>query len=155
MLKFLSIATSLILLSACSMTASIQGVTQNENEVITGTATGYLFGNGKFKLISNAGFICEGIYDYPDGISKPAIGGYSCDNGSQGDMVATTVTGTSGYGLAQHNNKQYVQFTFGNVPGYKNMSWSIVEELYSRMSQQMRGHIYYCEEYPDTLKCKR
>ena len=155
MLRLLSMALTIILLSACSITAPIQGVTQNENEVITGTATGYLSGNGKFKLISNTGFICEGIYDYPEGVSKPAVGGYSCDNGAQGDMVATTTTGISGYGFAQHNDEQYVQFTFGDIPSFKIMSWPTVKELYFNLSQQMQEHVYYCETYPETLKCKK
>ena len=155
--RFLSMAMAIMLLSAFSVSTHIKGITQNENEVITGTAKGYLWGSGQFKIISSSGFICEGIYDFIKGKSKPAIGGLKCDDGLQGDIVisALNATASTGYGIAQLNNKRYAQFVYGEVPHYKNMSWSTVKERYVNMSQQMQGHIYYCEEYPETLKCKK
>ena len=160
MLRFFSIVIAIILLSAFSITVPIKGIEQNENAVITGTAKGYLSGNGEFNIISNRGISCEGIFDYIEGKSKPAVGGFKCDNGMQGDIVlfALNVTGTRGYGLAQLNNETYAQFVYGDVPDFKNMSWSTVKERYINMSQQMQGHIsnlYYCEEYPETIKCKK
>ena len=160
MLRLLSIVVAIILLSAFSITVPIKGIAQNKNEVITGTAKGYVWGNGEFNIISNTGVSCEGIFDYIEGKSKPAVGGFKCDNGMQGDIVlfALNMTGTRGYGLAQLNNETYAQFVFGDVPDFKNMSWSTVKERYINMSQQMQGHIsnlYYCEEYPETIKCKK
>ena len=156
MARFLSIMLAVILLSAFSVTKHIKGITQNKNEVIRGTAKGYLWGSGQFKITSNSGFICNGIYEFAEGASKPAIGGLKCDHGPQGDVVISALnkTGSAGYGIAQLNNKKYAQFVYGEVPNYKNMSWNIVKERYSNMSQQMQGYINYCEKYPETLKCK-
>jgi len=156
MFRFLSIMLAVILLSAFSVTKHIKGITQNKNEVISGTAKGYLWGSGQFKITSNSGFICNGIYEFAEGASKPAIGGLRCDHGPQGDVVISALnkTGSAGYGIAQLNNKEYAQFVYGEVPNYKNMSWSAVKEQYSNMSQQMQGYINYCEKYPKTLKCK-
>ncbi len=156
MFRFLSIMLAVILLSAFSVTKHIKGITQNENEVISGTAKGYLWGSGQFKITSNSGFICNGIYEFAEGASKPAVGGLKCDHGPQGDVVISALnkTGSAGYGIAQLNNKKYAQFVYGEVPNYKNMSWSKVKERYSNMSQQMQGYINYCEKYPEALKCK-
>jgi hypothetical protein len=155
--RFLSMTMAIILLSAFSVAAHIKGITQNENEVITGTAKGYLWGSGQFKITSSSGFICEGEYKFTEGRSKPAVGGLKCDDGLQGDIVisALNATASTGYGIAQLNNKRYAQFVYGEVPDYKNMSWSTAKERYINMSQQMREHIYYCAEYPETLKCKK
>jgi len=154
-LRLLSMVMAIILLSAFSVTKHIKGITQNKNEAIAGTAKGYLWGSGQFKITSNSGLVCNGIYEFTEGASKPAVGGLKCDDGLQGDIVisALNVTGSAGYGIAQLNNKKYAQFVYGEVPHYKNMSWSMAKERYSRMSQQMEGHINYCEEYPKTLKC--
>lgn len=156
MFRFLTAVIVIILLSAFSVTKSIKGITQNENEVIIGTAKGYLWGSGQFKITSNSGFSCNGIYEFTEGASNPAIGGLKCDHGLQGDVVISALnkTGSAGYGIAQLNNKKYAQFVYGDVPDYKNMSWNTAKERYSNMSQQMQGHINYCEEYPKTLKCK-
>jgi len=156
MFRFLSIMLAVILLSAFSVTKHIKGITQNKDEVISGTAKGYLWGSGQFKITSNSGFICNGIYEFAEGASKPAIGGLKCDHGPQGDVVISALnkTGSAGYGIAQLNNKKYAQFVYGEVPNYKNMSWSTVKEQYSNMSQQMQGYINYCEKYPETLKCQ-
>lgn len=156
MFRFLSMVMAVILLSAFSVSKHIKGITQNENEVIIGTAKGYLWGSGQFKITSNSGFICNGIYEFTEGASKPAIGGLKCDHGPQGDIVISALnnTGSAGYGIAQLNNKKYAQFVYGDAPNYKNMSWNTAKERYSNMSQQMQGHINYCEEYPETLKCK-
>ena len=157
MLRLLSTVMAIILLSAFSITVSIKGIAQYENSVITGTAKGYLAGNGEFKIISNTGISCEGIFDYIKGRSKPAVGGFKCDNGMQGDILlfALNKIGTNGYGIAKVNNETYAQFVYGDVPDFKNMSWSTAKERYINMSQQMREHIYYCDEYPETLKCKK
>jgi hypothetical protein len=157
MYRFLSMAIAIILLSGFSITVPIKGIAQYENSVITGSAKGYLAGNGEFNIASNTSINCEGIFDYIEGKSKPAVGGFKCDNGMQGDIVlfALNKIGTKGYGIAHVNNETYAQFIFGDVPDFKNMSWSTVKERYVNMSQQMQGHIYYCEEYPETLKCKK
>jgi hypothetical protein len=156
MFRFLSMVMAVILLSAFSVTKHIEGITQNEDEVITGTAKGYLWGSGQFKITSNFGFICDGTYEFTEGASKPAIGGLKCDHGPQGDIVISALnnTGSAGYGIAQLNNKKYAQFVYGDVPNYKNMSWNTAKKRYSNMSQQMQGHINYCKKYPETLKCK-
>ncbi len=65
--RFLSMAMAIMLLSAFSVSTHINGITQNENEVITGTAKGYLWGSGQFKITSSSGFICEGIYNFTEG----------------------------------------------------------------------------------------
>ncbi len=157
MLRLLSILAAIFLLSAFSITVPIKGIAQNENEVITGTAKGYLSGKGEFIITSNTGVSCEGVFDYIEGRSKPAVGGFKCDNGMQGDILlfALNKIGTNGYGVAQVNNETYAQFVYGDVPGFKNMSWRIVKERYVNTSQQMQGYIYYCKEYPETLKCRK
>ena len=156
MFRFLSMILAVILLSAFSVTKHIKGITEDKNEVISGTAKGYLWGSGQFKITSNSGFICNGIYEFAEGASKPAVGGLKCDHGPQGDIVISALneTGSAGYGIAQLNNKKYAQFVYGEVPNFKNMSWSTAKERYSDMSQQMQGYINYCEKYPKTLKCK-
>ena len=157
MFRLLSIVIAIILLSGFSITVPIRGIAQYENSVLTGTAKGYLAGNGEFNIASNTSISCEGIFDYIEGKSKPAVGGFKCDNGMQGDILlfALNMIGTNGYGIAHVNNGTYAQFVYGDVPDFKNMSWSTAKERYVKMSQQMQGHIYYCEEYPETLKCKK
>lgn len=157
MLRFLSFVIAVILLSAFSVTKHIKGITQNKNEVIVGTAKGYLWGSGQFKITSNFGFICDGIYEFAEGASKPAIGGLKCNHGLQGDVVISALnkSGSSGYGIAQLNNKKYAQFVYGAVSNYKNMSWRTAKKRYLKMSKQMQGYINYCEKYPETLKCKK
>ena len=56
MFRFLSIMLAVILLSAFSVTKHIKGITQNKNEVISGTAKGYLWGSGQFKITSKLWF---------------------------------------------------------------------------------------------------
>lgn len=155
--RFLSMVMAVILLSAFSVNKYIKGITQNENEVITGTAEGYLWGSGQFKITSNLGIICDGIYEFTEGPSKPAIGGLKCNHGLQGDIVISALnkTGSSGYGISQLNNNKYAQFVYGEVPNYKNMNWTMAKEQYSKMSKQMQAHINYCGKYPETLKCKK
>ena len=99
MLRFLTIVMAVILLSAFSVTKHIKGITQNEDEVILGTAKGYLWGVGQFKITSNSGFICNGTYEFTEGASNPAIGGLKCDHGPQGDIVISALnnTGSVGY----------------------------------------------------------
>lgn len=164
MLRLLSIMVAIFLLSAFSITVPITGIAQYENSIITGTAKGYLAGNGEFNIVSNTGYLknstsinCEGIFDYIEGRSKPAVGGFKCDNGMQGDVLlfALNKIGTNGYGIAHVNNETYAQFVYGDVPDFKNMSWRIVKERYVITSQQMQGYMYYCKEYPETLKCRK
>jgi len=94
MFRFLSMVMAVILLSAFSVTKHIEGITQNEDEVITGTAKGYLWGIGQFKITSSFGFICDGTYEFTEGTSKPAIGGLKCDHGLQGDIMISALNNT-------------------------------------------------------------
>ena len=70
-------------------------------------------------------------------------------------VSALNPAGSTGYGIAQRNNKSYAQFVYGDVPDFKNLSWNMAKEKYAEMSKQMRGYINYCEDYPETLKCKK
>lgn len=142
-----------ITLSACSITLPVKGYTEKNNEVVTGTGTGYLTGDGTFKIISSGGLVCDGIYKYPEGLSLPSVGAFKCDDGTQGDIVSTTDTGVSGYGYGMNNEGKYVQFIFGDVPNYQNMGWKSVKEVYRNLSSQMEKYIYYCDQYPLTPKC--
>lgn len=153
MSKIMHFTMMLFFLSGCSITTSVKGMTQKNNEVFTGTATGYITGSGNFKLISNSGAICEGIYKYPEGLRLPGVGAFSCDDGTQGDSVSLTATGKVGTGYAYLNDDTYIQFVFGDVPNYSSLPWDRVKADYEYYSGMMAGYIYYCDKYPKTPNC--
>ena len=150
-IKIISSVYLVLAFCGCSLTLPVQGVSDKRNEVFTGTATGYLSGNGILKVDSNNGFSCLGEFKYASTHDK-GIGAFGCDDGRQGDFAFTS-SGVNGIGYAQLADGTLAQFLFGSTPSYSGIDWIAVRRNFETLSVQMEGMVYYCEKYPKTLKC--
>ena len=101
--------SSLMLLSACSMTLPVRGQLQNSTETFTGTATGYMDGGGNLKIVSSKGTVCEGDFVYVT--TREGSGVFNCNDGRSGPFNFVS-TGTRGTGYGDLGG-QHFTFTFG------------------------------------------
>lgn len=107
-----AIVTSVLFMSACSMTLPVKGRMTDGSESFTGTATGYMDGGGNLKIVSNRGRTCTGDFVYVTG--KNGEGVFTCDDGNSGPFTFVS-TGTRGTGTGTIGGQDFT-FTFGSRP---------------------------------------
>ena len=103
------IMAAMLILTGCAMTLPAKGIVQDSDEVLSGTATGYLDGAGTLNVTSNKGTHCIGNFVYVN--SRQGDGTIQCDDGRTGSFRFSS-TGRKGTGVGELSGKK-VTFTFG------------------------------------------
>jgi hypothetical protein len=106
----LSIALSLTLVAACSVTLPVRGELEKSNEVFSGTATGHLDGAGELTLVSTNGAACKGHFVYVS--ARGGEGILTCADGRTGPFSFVS-TGMRGVGHGELSGARFT-FTFGS-----------------------------------------
>ncbi len=99
-----------LLLGGCA-SVSVYGVVGDENDLYTGSATGYLDRSGTIELKNAKGNICKGDFTYHEGLRGSGIIG--CDDGQTAHIVFRGLSAMSGYGFGTSNTGRPVAFTYG------------------------------------------
>jgi S1-C subfamily serine protease len=103
-------AAALLLLAGCA-SVSVYGVVGDENDLYTGSATGYLDRSGSIELKNAKGNVCRGDFKYGYGLRGAGIIG--CDDGQTAHIVFNGLSPMSGYGIGTSNTGRHVAFTYG------------------------------------------
>lgn len=103
------VAISALLLTGCSMTLSVHGVSETGDETFGGSATGYMDGGGTLEISSSKGLKCSGTFVYVT--RREGRGTFVCTNGQSGPFEFVS-TGTRGTGTGRLGAKRFT-FTFG------------------------------------------
>lgn len=100
--------------AACSVTVDVYGTVGQNNEIFTGTATGYENQTGTIELRNAAGVKCIGQYAR----TNPSGGGglLTCSDGQRAAIQFTAMSMTSGYGFGTSDQGRPVKFIFGLTP---------------------------------------
>lgn len=93
-------------------TATVYGIVGSEDDLYTGTATGYLDRRGTIELTNSQGNRCSGDFAYYPGVlaGRGIIG---CDDGQRATIEFTGLSPMSGYGMGIAGNGHRVAFTYG------------------------------------------
>jgi len=105
---------SLSLLSSCSLTVPLI-VFSGNNEILRGSATGYLDGRGtvEFKSTQNDSR-CTGTFEYKRrGYKGWGTGSASCTDGTNADFTFDAATNSKGYGAGEDNKGRPFLFAYG------------------------------------------
>jgi hypothetical protein len=99
-------------LAGCSATATVYGVVGNEDDLYTGSATGYMSRTGTIELENSQGNRCSGDFAYYPGVlaGRGIIG---CDDGRRATIEFIGLSPMSGYGTGISGNGHRVAFTYG------------------------------------------
>lgn len=100
----------LLLLAGCA-SVSVYGVVGDENDLYTGSATGYLDRGGTIELRNAKGNVCKGDFKY--GQASRGAGIIGCDDGQTAHIVFNGLSPMSGYGIGTSNTGRNVAFTYG------------------------------------------
>ena len=95
--------------TSCSMTLPVSGRFEDGSQTLTGTATGYLAGDGKISLVTSKGLTIEGDFVYVT--ARQGEGTFTASDGRSGSFSFVS-TGTKGTGTG-YLGKDKVIFTFG------------------------------------------
>lgn len=101
---------ALLLIGGCA-SVSVYGVVGDENDLYTGSATGYLDRSGTIELKNAKGNVCKGDFVYHEGLRGSGIIG--CDDGQTAHIVFRGLSAMSGYGFGTSNTGRPVAFTYG------------------------------------------
>lgn len=98
--------------AGCSATAPVYGIVGNEDDLYTGSATGYISRTGTIELENTQGNRCAGDFAYYPGVlaGRGIIG---CDDGQRAIIEFTGLSPMSGYGIGISGNGHRVAFTYG------------------------------------------
>ncbi|MGQ0583994.1 MAG: hypothetical protein ACT4O6_18810 [Reyranella sp.] len=98
--------------AGCSATAPVYGIVGNEDDLYTGSATGYMSRTGTIELENTQGNRCSGDFAYYPGVlaGRGIIG---CDDGQRAIIEFIGLTPMSGYGTGIAGNGHRVAFTYG------------------------------------------
>lgn len=99
-------------LAGCSVTADVYGTVGDQDDLYTGTATGYVSRTGTIELKNGKGNRCSGDFAYYPGVLE-GHGTISCDDGQRATIHFTGLTSVSGYGVGTSSNGNPVAFTYG------------------------------------------
>ena len=100
----------LLLLGGCA-SVSVYGIVGDENDLYTGSATGYFTNSGTIELKNAKGNVCKGDFKYGTGLRGAGIIG--CDDGQTAHIVFNGLSPMSGYGIGTSNTGRPVAFTYG------------------------------------------
>ncbi len=98
-------------LAGCA-TATVYGIVGDEDDLYTGSATGYMSRSGTIELTNAKGNVCKGDFAYYPGVlaGRGIIG---CDDGQRATIEFTGLSSLSGYGRGISSNGRPVAFTYG------------------------------------------
>ena len=142
---------ALALLAGCSLTVPVSGTSDAAGEIFTGSATGYITGDGELDVASSSGVTCTGDFHYVER-GRLGNGAVRCSDGREGDLVFQS-TGQAGYGYALMSDAGLAQFLFGKVPNPDPAAWSQVYARFRALSARMAGQRTYCGRFPHTPGC--
>lgn len=98
--------------AGCSATATVYGIVGNEDDLYTGSATGYISRTGTIELTNTQGNRCSGDFAYYPGVLE-GRGIIGCDDGQRAVIEFTGLSPMSGYGTGISGNGHRVAFTYG------------------------------------------
>lgn len=107
----IALATTLAT-AGCSATATVYGVVGNEDDLYTGSATGYASRTGTIDLENTQGNHCSGDFAYYPGVLA-GRGILGCDDGQRAIIEFIGLSPMSGYGRGISGNGHRVAFTYG------------------------------------------
>lgn len=110
--QFLLLLLAALALAGCSATATAYGIVGDEDDLYTGTATGYADRTGKIELKNTSGNRCTGDFAYYPGVLE-GRGIIGCDDGQRALIRFTGLTPLSGYGVGTSGTGSPVSFTYG------------------------------------------
>jgi S1-C subfamily serine protease len=101
---------TLLLLGGCA-SVTVYGVVGDENDLYTGSATGFVDRSGTIELKNAKGNVCKGDFKYGQGLRGAGIIG--CDDGQTAHIVFNGLSAMSGYGVGTSSTGRPVAFTYG------------------------------------------
>ncbi|MBI3199543.1 MAG: trypsin-like peptidase domain-containing protein [Rhodospirillales bacterium] len=105
----------LLLLAAAALggcaSVSVFGIVGDEDDLYTGSATGYLDRSGTIELKNAAGNRCSGDFVY--GVGLTGRGLIACDDGQRAAISFTGLSPMSGFGSGTSSSGRPVAFTYG------------------------------------------
>ncbi len=105
------ILAAALAVSGCA-TANVFGIVGDEDDLYTGSATGYMTRTGTIELTNSQGNRCKGDFAYYPGVLA-GHGIIGCDNGQQANIQFIGLSPLSGYGKGISNTGRPVAFTYG------------------------------------------
>jgi S1-C subfamily serine protease len=105
----------LLLLAAAALagcaSVSVFGIVGDEDDLYTGTATGYLDRSGTIELKNAKGNRCSGDFAYGVGLTGQGL--IACDDGQRATIAFTGLSSMSGFGSGTSSTGRQVAFTYG------------------------------------------
>lgn len=108
--KLGALSALLVMLGGCA-SVSVYGIVGDENDLYTGSATGYLDRSGTIELRNAKGNRCSGDFTYVGTLRGQGIIG--CDDGQTATIVFNGLSAMSGYGIGTSSTGRPVAFTYG------------------------------------------
>ena len=104
-----------IFLTGCSLTVPLIVFSGNGEEVLKGTATGYLDGHGTIKFAGTKLDVkCTGGFQYQRrGYAGWGTGKVSCTDGTKANFKFDAATSSKGYGSGEDNKGRFFFFAYG------------------------------------------
>jgi len=105
----------LLLLAAATLagcaSVSVFGIVGDEDDLYTGSATGYLDRSGTIELKNAKGNRCSGDFAYGVGLTGQGL--IACDDGQRAVIAFTGLSSMSGFGSGTSSTGRQVAFTYG------------------------------------------
>lgn len=105
----------LLLLAAAALagcaSVSVFGIVGDEEDLYTGSATGYLDRSGTIELKNARGNRCSGDFAYGVGLTGQGL--IACDDGQRAAIAFTGLSSMSGFGSGTSSTGRPVAFTYG------------------------------------------
>lgn len=114
MLRLILLFLTATALGGCA-SATVYGIVGDEDDLYTGTATGYATRTGTIELTNAKGNRCQGDFAYYRG-ELEGHGIIACDDGQRASIKFVGLTAVSGYGGGTSSNGSRVAFTYGMSP---------------------------------------
>ncbi|MDP2334691.1 MAG: serine protease [Reyranella sp.] len=97
-------------LAGCA-SVSVFGIVGDEDDLYTGSATGYLDRRGTIELTNAKGNRCSGDFAYGAGLTGQGL--IACDDGQRAAISFTGLSPMSGFGSGTSSSGNPVAFTYG------------------------------------------
>ena len=139
---------ALSMLSSCSLTLPLIVFSGND-EILRGSATGYLDGRGTVEFKNSQNDIsCSGTFEYKRlGYKGWGTGSASCNDGTSADFTFDAATNSKGYGAGEDNKGRPFLFAYG-------YSENDAKQIYERVAGD-RLQKYGQELMPDGISLIR
>lgn len=111
-MRFLLPVLFIALAATACATATVYGVVGDDDDLYTGSATGYMSRSGTIELANTKGNVCKGEFAYYPGVLE-GHGIIGCDDGQRATIRFTGLSPLSGYGRGISSNGSRVAFTYG------------------------------------------